>query len=149
MDCVLIRSLRHVTDFDLSLSRRPGIINDGVLVPLLLGDWVKDRLGKKDTRSQGKVQWCPDMRLYVWEDCRVRVFDVLGVRGDHVMTVGLVRPVFSWSWDTFRAMSTSGASITCKPEAQKHEVKDRGGREKYIHVNIGILFFRNTFLLYN
>ena len=60
------------------------------------------------------------------------------------MTVGAVRPVFSWSWDTFRAMSTSGASITCKPEARRHEVKDRGGREKAM--NIGIIFFRNTFL---
>lgn len=32
---------------------------------------------------------------------------------DHVITVGPVRPVVSWSWETFRAMSTRGASITC------------------------------------
>jgi len=31
---------------------------------------------------------------------------------DHVITVGPVRPVFSWSWETFRAMSMRGASIT-------------------------------------
>jgi len=36
-----------------------------------------------------------------------------GGEGDHVMTVGPVRPVRSWSWETFRAMSTRGASITC------------------------------------
>jgi len=32
---------------------------------------------------------------------------------NHVITVGPVRPVISWSLDTFRAMSTKGASITC------------------------------------
>lgn len=32
---------------------------------------------------------------------------------DHVITVGPVRPVASRSWETFRAMSTRGASITC------------------------------------
>lgn len=39
---------------------------------------------------------------------------------NHVITVGPVRPVFSWSWETFRAMSTRGASITCNKEPHKH-----------------------------
>lgn len=43
---------------------------------------------------------------------------------NHVITVGPLRPVFSWSWDTFRAMSTSGASITCT-KAQRRQHKER------------------------
>ena len=43
------------------------------MVLLLLGDLVTDKLGTKDTCSQGKVQRCPDMHLCAGEDGRVRV----------------------------------------------------------------------------
>lgn len=37
-----------------------------------------------------------------------------------MITVGPVRPVLSCSWETFRAISTRGASITCTKREHKH-----------------------------
>lgn len=35
-----------------------------------------------------------------------------GLKDHYVITVGPVRPVFSWSWEILKAMSTKGANMT-------------------------------------